>query len=108
MPSPNQSNTSATIARYGTVLRIYDNGGATMDRYTIVPPHWATQYRERQPGLWEALASGVDPRGMSLTCSAVPGKHLGRRIHWNDLPGAVQNLARDMFPEFQPVTAKAA
>ena len=27
---------NATLARYGTVLRIWDNGGKTADRYTTV------------------------------------------------------------------------
>ncbi|MDQ2077509.1 hypothetical protein [Marinimicrobium sp. ABcell2] len=94
--------TDSIVNRYGTVLRLYDNGGETKDRFTLIPPRWAKQYKERQPGVWLAVASGVDPIGMSGHCAAVPGHHLGRRVHWNDLPAPVQQLACQAFPEFAP------
>lgn len=32
---------------YGCALRVYDNGGRTMDRYTAIPPRWAgDEWRE--------------------------------------------------------------
>lgn len=99
---------NATIERYGTALRIYDNGGRTLDRYTILPPRWATAYRYNGPENWGA------PWGWACICSsasghfsghetATPGRHLGRRIHWQDLPADVQAFARDAFPEWAPM-----
>ena len=44
--------------RYGSALRIYDNGGRTADRFTILPPRNAgAEYRGRAPGSWVAIAS---------------------------------------------------
>lgn len=96
---------NATIKRYGTVLRCYDNGGRSLDRYTIIPPRYARQYRERAPGAFLAITSSEipsNPLGFGQVVPAVPGAHLGRRIHWNDLPLAVQRFARDVFPEYTP------
>jgi hypothetical protein len=78
--------------RYGTVLRIWEHP-KSRDRYTILPPRWAKFSRE-------GLASGVDPQGMSYHCTAEPGNHLGKRIHWNGLPEAVKNLCRSEWPEY--------
>lgn len=95
--------TNATIARYGTVLRLYDNEGKTADRYTIIPPRWAgADYRERNM-TWQALACNSQPfHGIGMHVSAVPGPHLGKRVIWSDLPPDVQAFARQSFPEFAP------
>lgn len=103
------------VERYGTALRLYDNGGASMDRYTIIPPRWAHQYRQNANGntrgdsrLFMACASSVDPYaacGVGLTTEAMPGQHLGKRIHWKLLPQQVQQFAREVFPEFCPEQA---
>lgn len=84
--------------KYGTDLRIWDNGGATMDRYTIVPPRWTKECREHRG--WVCLFSGADPRGMSGRSIAEPGPHLGRRIHVDELPEAVRNLTMREWPQF--------
>lgn len=99
---------NATLARYGTALRCYDNGGKTADRYTIIPPRWAgDDYREHAPGCWLALAASAEPfhpQGFGQHTAAMPGPHLGRRIHWDTLPADVQRLARQSFPEYAPTT----
>lgn len=91
-------------ALYGTTLRIYDNGGKTADRYTIIPPRNAgATYRERASGLWMAAGSSEHPQhpqGFGQHTSAMPGSHLGRRIRWDDLPEDVQRFAAITFPEF--------
>ena len=97
---------NATEKRYGTVLRIYDNGGKTCDRYTIIPPRWAgADYRENYPGSWQAIganAAPFHPQGFGMHVSAAPGPHLGKRIPWGSLPADVQKFARQAFPEFAP------
>lgn len=98
------------MGRYGTVLRCYDNGGRSFDRYTIIPPRWARQYRERAPGLWSAIASSefpFNPQGFGQHCTAAPGPHLGERIDWADLPDGVQRFARQAFPEYAPLDGRA-
>ena len=93
-----------TLDRYGTVLRIYDNGGRSFDRYTIIPPRWARDYRERG-FCWECIGASSNPfapQGFGMHVSAMPGPHLGRRIHWDKLPADVQRFARQSFEEFAP------
>ena len=95
--------------RYGTVLRCYDNGGRSFDRYTILPPRWAVDHLSgRLVGggtLWAAIGSSqhpFHPQGFGQHISAVAGPHLGRRVRWSDLPADVQKFAREYFPEFAP------
>ena len=98
-----ERNKIDTLDRYGTFLRLYDNGGKTADRYTIIPPRWAREYRDQRPGAWQALAASADPfapQGFGQHTSAMPGTHLGKRICWDALPDDVQQFARDNFPEF--------
>lgn len=90
--------------RYGTVLRIYDNGGKTCDRYTIIPPRWAKEYRMWN-GLFECIASSDEPfhpQGFGQSTSAWPSPRLGKRIRWSQLPQDVQKFARQTFPEYAP------
>lgn len=95
-----------TTDRYGTVLRLYDNGGRSCDRYTIIPPRWAREYREQQNRrLFAALGANdapFHPQGVGMHVTALPGPHLGKRVHWRDLPSDVQRFARQNFPEFCP------
>lgn len=93
--------------RYGTVLRCYDNGGKTADRYTIIPPRWAR--KDYGQGFcaygWPAIgcsAAPFHPQGIGQHCGAEPGPHLGRRVHWSTLPADVQRFARQAFPEYSP------
>ena len=88
--------------RYGTVLRIYDNGGKTFDRYTILPPRWAREHLERS-GLFEAIGASEHPfslQGFGMLVSAKPGAHLGKRLHLRDLPADVIRFAREAFPRY--------
>lgn len=66
-------------------LRIYDNGGKTVDRYTVVfldrPTH--------QQGIYEALGFNEEPfhpQGFGQHTTATPGRHLGKRITLHALP----------------------
>ncbi len=101
--------------RYGTTLRIYDNGGKTCDRYTIIPPRWAHLFRQSRENGWGAMAdrrlfdgigaseSPFHPQGFGMNVSGVmPGSHLGKRISWSALPVDVQRFAGQSFPEYAP------
>ncbi len=66
-------------------LRIYDNGGKTIDRYTAV----FMDRPERQPHQYEALgfnACPFHPQGFGQHVPATPGRHLGKRITLESLP----------------------
>lgn len=87
---------------YGAPLRIWDNGGKTADRYTLLPPRSRRAWKEwrHDDGRWEGLGSSEQPfhpQGFGQHISATPGPHLGKRIHWNELPAEVQRFARLSF-----------
>lgn len=76
-------------------VRIYDNGGKTVDRYTVV-------YMDCQEGrgLYGALgmsAQPFHPQGFGQHCTAMPGRHLGLRITFEELPQDCQRaVLRDL------------
>lgn len=89
--------------RYGTNLRIYDNGGKTFDRFTILPPRHARQYREGKPGTWSGIGSSLDPyhpQGFGMWITASPGHWLGVRVRISDVSESVVRFIRASFPEF--------
>ena len=69
-------------------FRIYDNGGETFDRFTVVylsipdGPNNEPMY----------LGMGNDPRGFAQHGYCNPGNHLGALIRFDDLPDACQRL----------------
>lgn len=77
-------------------VRIYDNGGKTLDRFTAV----YMDCPERQPNMFDARAmseSPFSPQGFGCSCSAMPGRHLGKRIRLSELPKDCQRLVlRDL------------
>jgi hypothetical protein len=79
-------------------IRIYDNGGKTFDRYTVV----FMDQPEPQPGTFAALGMSHNPfwpQGFCQHCSAMPGRHLGKRIKFEDLPEDCQKLVKqDLCP----------
>lgn len=92
-------------------LRIYDNGGRTFDRFTIIPPRWATDYRgdgAKNWGAWWGWAAlgasefPYSPGGFGQHVTATPGRHLGRRIGWDELPRGVRLFCYSALPEFVP------
>ena len=71
-------------------LRIYDNGGKTIDRYTVI-------YMDcpEARGLYAARgmnAHPFHPLGFGMFCTAQPGRHLGKRITFDQLPVDCQKV----------------
>ena len=74
-------------------IRIYDNGGKTLDRYTVL---YMDLPRERD-GTIQARAMSdrpFHPLGFGQWTSAIPGRHLGKRIAFEQLPKDCQQLIR--------------
>ncbi len=72
-------------------VRIYDNSGETFDRYTAV----YMEYPERHSKLYAARAMSENPfhpQGFGQYCTAMPGRHLGRRVEFHELPIDCQKL----------------
>jgi hypothetical protein len=74
-------------------IRIYDNGGKTIDRYTVVymdePEHKPNTFNAR--GMSE---HPFHPQGFGCSCTAMPGRHLGKRIKFEQLPTDCQKLIK--------------
>ena len=69
----------------GHRLRIYDNGGKTADRYTVL----FMDQKERGADTFACLGMDKDPFhpcGIGQHSSGTPGVHLGRRIPFDLLP----------------------
>lgn len=65
-------------------IKCYDNGGKTFDRYTVV-------FLEcpETGGAYSALGMSYNPfhpQGFGQHCSAMLGRHLGKRILFENLP----------------------
>ena len=74
-------------------IRIYDNGGKSFDRYTVV----FMDQPERAANTFAALGMSerpFHPQGFGQHCSAMPGRHLGRRIAFEQLPADCQKLVK--------------
>lgn len=66
-------------------MRIYDNGGKTLDRYTVL----FMDQPENQKGIFAGLGMSADPfapNGFGQHITGMPGRHLGKRISETDLP----------------------
>jgi hypothetical protein len=77
------------------LIRCYDNGGKTFDRYTILPCRAWRDYLE-SPGLWRCIAASTnpyDPQGFGQHTTAMAGRHLGKRVTFDSLPPQVQKFA---------------
>lgn len=71
-------------------VRIYDNGGKSFDRYTAVYMH-----RPERTGCYECRGMSrwpTHPQGYGMYGSAMPGRHLGKRIRFEELPEDCQKL----------------
>ena len=82
-------------------IRIYDNGGATFDRYTVI----YMDEPENRPGTYNCLGMSADPfspLGFRQHSSAMPGRHLGRRIRWEELP---EDCRKAVVQDGQPINA---
>jgi hypothetical protein len=97
-------------------LRVYDNGGITMDRYTVLRLDWVHHKTQSQTRLAErdalsgrrlsirheaahleciGMSEQPDhPQGYGQHGTAQDGSHLGKRIAFSDLPERCQRVAR--------------
>jgi hypothetical protein len=76
----------------GKRVRAYDNGGKTFDRYTVV----YLDEPERNGGFACVGMSAYPfhPQGFGQHSSAMPGKHLGKRVAVASLPIDCVRLVR--------------
>lgn len=83
-----RQNLESQIGTQG--IEVYDNGGATFDRYTVV-----FKNSPEGNGLYASLGMSErpgHPQGFGQHSTAEPGSHLGRRIQLAELPEECRNL----------------
>lgn len=76
-------------------IRCYDNGGLTVDRYTVV----FLDRPQRQRNMYEALGMAHDP---SIYCEHVLASHghyLGKPIKLEELPDDCRSIVQHEFEE---------
>lgn len=82
------------------ITAIYDNGGKTLDRYTVLTDE--PYYREdpQGTGIVNCLGLNEGGDGFSQWSSAQEGRHLGKRVKFEDLSAATQkHIATRVFRE---------
>ena len=104
---------------YPRYVRVYDNGGATMDRYTVV---FTGRYGNRVPSrdrMKHSLGMSENPTAPNGFCQVFEDRlafdldekehrwppaygesnHLGKRIHWHELPEVCRQEALKVYKE---------
>ena len=70
-------------------ISIYDNGGKTLDRITVI---FNDKKRVTKDGiLYECIATSETGNGFYLHSEAMKGKHLGEKIDFSKLSLPLQN-----------------
>ena len=70
----------------------YDNGGETRDRYTVVYLDQVENKFKRLYGARAMCSNPTSPQGIGCYTSAQPGRHLGKKISFSNLPVECQKL----------------
>ena len=78
-------------------LKVYDNGGKTFDRYTVLRTDW----REKNGC---CMSFGMSehpfhPQGFGQHGAAQDGPHLGSEISWDDLSSECQEAAKHFLED---------
>jgi ribosomal protein L37AE/L43A len=77
-------------------LSIWDNGGKTADRYSVVTSETIGR------GLYMILGLSDDcdsPGGVNMFSEGTPGPHLGREVLFRELPSKVQKCVKERLKE---------
>ena len=70
------------------VLAVYDNGGQTLDRYTIVTNSIISKNRNKYQ--YDAISASESGAGMFMWVKCERGRHLGQKIEFESLSKDLQ------------------
>lgn len=74
-------------------LKIYDNGGKTLDRFTIfIEP---TKELKKGNKVLDCIGADETGAGFCQHCTGTPGRHLGRLVKFDDLNQSLQAKVRE-------------
>ncbi len=79
-------------------LQIYDNGGISLDRYTIFKAREKFSRFDRYGNkLFMGISASETGCGVFMYIEAAKGPHLGKRVDFNELDKELQNRLRNEF-----------
>lgn len=79
------------------ILSIYDDGGLTLDRYTVLTNN---KYFNKESKFIECLSLAEYPNDFAQWGGCIEGPHLGKRIQFERLSGRLQNyIAQAVFSQ---------
>lgn len=78
--------------KLNTRLSIYDNGGKSFDRYTIID-----NGSKLPSGLYEAIGSCETGVSFYLHIECSKGSHLGKRVNLSELTNDLQRRLKEEF-----------
>ena len=70
------------------VIAVYDNGGKSLDRYTIVTNSIASKNRNKYQ--YDAISASENGAGVFMWIECERGKHLGQKIEFASLSKELQ------------------
>lgn len=79
----------------GNRIKVYDDGGETLDRYTIV----FLDFERERNGNYQAIGASQTGGGFYQHVSAKLGRHLGKEIKFSDLDSRLQSLIKQEFED---------
>jgi hypothetical protein len=78
------------------VIAIYDNGGKTLDRYTVYYDFVSSRPGEMKQYMCLGMnAAPFHPQGIGQHSSGQLGRHNGKRISLEDLPADCQQAVKN-------------
>ncbi len=72
------------------VIAVYDNGGRTLDRYTIVTNNRVSR-KHQGKYTYDALSASENGLGVFMWCQCIRGSHLGKKINLSELSTELQD-----------------
>ena len=70
------------------VIAVYDNGGKSLDKYTIVVDSIVSKNRNKYQ--YEAISASENGLGVFMWVQCERGKHLGKKIEFSSLNKELQ------------------
>jgi len=71
------------------VIAVYDNGGRSLDRYTIVTNSRVSK-KHKGKYTYDALSTSENGLGVFMWCQCIRGSHLGKKINLSELSTELQ------------------
>lgn len=79
-------------------LQIWDNGGKTLDRYTVFKAYERGRIDYHGNKIFQGIGASENGLGFWQHVECIKGKHLGKRVKFNEISEILQNK---LINEFQ-------